>query len=617
MPRSVPGGSELAWEALRCWNAFRDWEAFLSTPICGASPALAATLPRLVEIEPRVVEHLLEDLADRKRDFGVRRDALSTLRAMGPTAIDDVALAALASVLSDGSDHRYVRSDVIAFLTTLGARAARPEIIDALVVALEKRDLIGVAAKCLAAMGDRAGRGDVLRALRGVLLPNEYDVGGDLKDAAIALGTICRGPDRRATIAALSSFLGDKTRGLRNAAIEGLAAAGRTTAAQVIRVVDPIVSDRGRADDARAAAAEVVGRIGSDAQMPDVLPALFAILHDESDSWRVRAAVAEALGVVGRDEPRESRLRSILDALAHLQRGRHELFGWPSWAVFRALEAMGQTAATDISLQLLVGGIGDGIWAGHDDATRALAAMGPAAARSFVLDAMVAKVCSERDEDWGFLHSSPRGSSLRAQLVSALGRMGAAGARSDVVRLLVVGLRERSRDDFTSSAAHALAAMGDAAVAQVPIETLLVFLHDQRFSEYARADIARALGTLGAPASTRTVVAALVGRLADRGERETVREAAADELGEVGARAATGECILALVSCLGEQRPGKNETSTVSWHAAAALGRVQSTGGIRVIDGQPHRALDLARWRLRQRSRQRSRRRTPKVRLTG
>jgi HEAT repeat protein len=616
MPQGVPGGSELAWEALRRWETFREWEALLSTPICGASPALAAALPKLVEIEPRVVEHLLEDLANRNSEFGARMDAASTLKAMGPTPIDDDALAALASILSDGSDHRYVRRDVIEVLTALGARAARPAIIDTLVAALEKRDLSGEAAKCLAAMGDRADREEVLRALRGVLRPTEYDVGGDIKDAAIALGTICHGPDRPATIATLASFLGHETRGLRNAAIAGLVAAGSTTAPQVIGVVLPIVTDKGRADDVRAAGAEVVGKIRSDVQMPDVLPALVARLHDESDSTHVRAAVAEALGVLGHDESRESQLRSILDALVHLKAAHPEPFGWPKWAVFRGLEAMGKNAATDTSLQLLVAGIGGGLWAGHDEATRALGAMGPAAAKGFVLDAMVAKASSERDQDWIFFRSN-NGPSLRAQLVSVLGKMGAAAARDDVVRLLVVALRERSHDYFSSSAAEALAAMGETAVAQVPIETLFALLHDQRHSEYTRADIARALGTLSAPSSTRAVVPALVARVADRGEREVVREAAADALGGMGARAATAECICALAFCLGERKPGKSDASTVSWHAAAALGRVQSAGGVRVIDGQPYRALDLARWRVRQHARQRSRRRTPKVRLTG
>jgi HEAT repeat protein len=604
MPDTVTGRTELAWEGLRRWETFRSWESFGAPPVCSVSPPLRAALPRLPDIEPRIVSHLLARLSNRSEGLPARQIAAAALEALAPSVIDDSDLHALVSILTDKSDDAWVRRSVIEILSATGPSGARQEVIDSLVSLLGDGTDSGYvrenAARRLAAAGAKqeAVRHAVVGLLRGS--QNGWVIG----QSARALGAISRFSGRAPTIAILASLLGHEDSHVSFGAVEGLNAAGRVaTPDDVIREVLPIFYTKESSDAARVAAAAVLGATGTRVETTNVLPALIARMRDGSDSAGVRVAAAEALGSIGRHESRHERVQAILDAFHRLAHPKHAPpeSRLRQTVLFRGLEAMGERAATGPFLAVLAAAVAE------DDALRALAAMGPAAATHVVVDALAARLQKRLYGPFVERHRSvhPLAGGVtwtfateRAELVWTLGMLGTSAARPDVVDVLVQALWTRMHDGLESWAAEALGRMANQVTFKRALAPLLEALDDEKAPVAFRPDVVKALAALSTVGSRDRIIDALVACLLRDKRAVALREASAESLADIGAPAATSKSIRAFVACLGEKEPGKNRVARMSWTAASALGRIQSTAGVRVIDGRPYRALDLAARRL-------------------
>ena len=154
---------------------------------------------------------------------------------------------------------------------------------------------------------------------------------------------------------------------------------------------------------------------------------------------------------------------------------------------------------------------------------------------------------------------------VRSDAAWALGRMGEAAAKPEVIGALIQRLREDEAEGVRQEAARALGEMGPAAATLEVLEALVQALQDRNSD--VRSEAAWVLGEMGEAAATPEVLEALVQCLREDKDRD-VRYGAAWALGKMGEAAATPEVIEALAQALRDRAFGVRSA------AAVALGRL-------------------------------------------
>jgi HEAT repeat protein len=366
-----------------------------------------------------------------------------------------------------------------------------------------------------------------------------------------AVGRLAKWPDPAGAVPALVAALcEDANVGLRNAAVEALAAIGRPA-------VGPLLTALGAGGDHRKLIVDALGAIGD----PAALDALCTGLEDPDEN--VRAAAAEALGSVGGARAAEELRRSL---------GREELLGR-----LAALEALGRIGAP-VPLAELRPALEQPILRGA--AVAALGQSGDIEALPFLLDALADRARGVREAaavaltrlqaDRSGDEARRVEAALRAvaqQLVEPLVQLLRAEDRrvrcaaatllgwaraTQALRPLCEALRD---DDVHNAATQAVASFGPSAVA--PLVELAGDVEPD-----LRPMVFDLLPRLGAAASDPRVGAMLAAALEQREGEEAA--AAARALGEVGGKDALAPLFHALERGLPD----------LALAAAAALGRL-------------------------------------------
>ncbi|HJZ83604.1 MAG TPA: HEAT repeat domain-containing protein [Polyangia bacterium] len=366
-----------------------------------------------------------------------------------------------------------------------------------------------------------------------------------------AVARLAQWPDPAGAVPALIAALSeDANVGLRNAAVEALAAIGKPAVVPLLtalraggehrklivdalgaigdpQAVEPLCTAmEGSDENLRAAAAEALGRIGG----PRVADALVSALHHED--LMTRLAALESLARIGAQVPLE-RIRPLLD-VPILRRA--------------AVLALGQSGSAE-ALPYLLDALADRTRGVREAAAVALTRLSANAPTGEILrlDTVLARLPADVIADLvQLLEAEDR--AVRRAAATLLGWSRAPQA----LPALAATLRD---DQVHHAAAHAIASFGPAAVA--PLCAL---------AAEADADLRPMLYDLfprlhAAAADAR--VGALLARALEQGETEDA-SAAARALGEVGGKEALAPLFHAI-------ERGENELATA---AAGALGRL-------------------------------------------
>jgi HEAT repeat protein len=394
------------------------------------------------------------DKEEAAREMAVGQESVKALLAMGAAAAIPTVLDALLAKLNNRNS--WVRVRAMEVLGEMGPVAATAEIVSALTEALRASES-GVrvrAALTLAALHRALGPG-ALDLLCAAL--SECSV-GDLprlvevlrqNSRAVATPALLHDLIVRALRRRDSSIWSQMITRPRMDALNALAAIGREAATPPVMAGLVFLSLHEEVPEIRSRALELLRSMAPAVVSAVAAPLLLLALNDEQ--WGVRARAAEAVGVL----PWVATTNSVLAALRAMRTD-----DWYARSpVLVALGRWGTPRDRENAISDLTTALHDEDLFVRGRAMDALAAIGPTAATSPALDGLASLT---RHPDSG----------LRSRAVEALGAMGPAACRPAVLDALCAALGDS--DDYVQvCAVAALGAMGSAAATPAVLDRLV------------------------------------------------------------------------------------------------------------------------------------------------
>ena len=337
---------------------------------------------------------------------------------------------------------------------------------------------------------------------------------------------------------------------------------------------------------------------------PEIQNTLIALIRTQNRTHRRKTLnILSALSI---SEPRPEFLSEIFQALNDGDWGMR-------LSACRALEKIGEKAATREVIVSLINAIGDEDWYVRSGACRALWKIGEKAATRKVIAAVIQPLADEALDVGHGAYDALEAISEKAatsevitgltkaltgensdacrRACGALGAIGEKAATSEVIAALTKTLTGEN-SDLRLDACRALGEISGKAVTSEVIAALIQALTNENSD--VRQCACYALGKIGKNAPTSGVIAALAKALDD--VESCVRQSACYALRDVGKKATTSELVAALIQALDDEDSDVKETA---WNAIEDIAKKAATSEILATLNQ---ALTKESYRARQNS---------------